>query len=195
MRTVAAFDFDGTLTRRDTVVPFLMTVCGPVKIAAAAAAISPWLVGAALDERRREDAKERLLRRTVAGRSDTEMREAGRQFADDIVARRLRDDARARITWHRGQDHELVLVSASLTHYLDAVAEQLGFDAVLATELEVGPDGRLTGGLVGANVRGPEKVRRLEEWLGDDQPAFVWAYGDSAGDRDLLARADRSQKV
>jgi phosphatidylglycerophosphatase C len=62
----------------------------------------------------------------------------------------------------------------------------------------VGPDGRLTGELAGANVRSAEKVRRLEAWiagstLGDE--AIVWAYGDSAGDRELLARADHPVRV
>jgi phosphatidylglycerophosphatase C len=194
MRTVAAFDFDGTLARRDTVLPFLVAVCGPARVAVGVAAISPWLAGAAFDESRREEAKVRLLRRTLAGRSDVDVRQIGIHFADDVVARRLRDDAPDRIAWHRDQGHELVIVSASLTHYLDRVAERLGFDAVLATELEVGTDGRLTGDLVGANVRGPEKVHRLERWL-DDESAFVWAYGDSSGDRDLLARADRGIRL
>ena len=84
----------------------------------------------------------------------------------------------------------LVIVSASFTSYLDPIAARLGFAAVLATELAVGDDGRLTGELVRPNVRGAEKVRRLDEWLGatapDAGPAFVWAYGDSSGDRELL---------
>jgi phosphatidylglycerophosphatase C len=195
LRSIAAFDFDGTLTRRDSVLPFLVSVCGPARVGAAVAATSPWMARAALDDRRRDAAKARLLRRTLAGRPDAEVRTAGERFADETVDRRLRHDAPGRIDWHRDQGHELVLVSASLTHYLDPVAERLGFDAVLATELEVGPDGLLTGELVGANVRGHEKVRRLEGWLGDHRPAFVWAYGDSAGDRELLARADRGTKV
>jgi HAD superfamily hydrolase (TIGR01490 family) len=93
-----------------------------------------------------------------------------------------------RLGWHRSQGHEVVVVSASFTDYLRPVADRLGVDAVLATELEV-VDGRLTGRLAGANVRGAEKVRRLETWLGDE-PAELWAYGDSSGDRELLARAD-----
>jgi phosphoserine phosphatase len=69
----------------------------------------------------------------------------------------------------------------------------LGLDAVIATELEVGPDGALTGEIVGANVRRAEKVRRLEAWLGGD--AEIWAYGDSTGDRELLERADHPLRV
>jgi phosphatidylglycerophosphatase C len=92
-----------------------------------------------------------------------------------------------------------VIVSASFTSYLDLITAQLGFAAVLATELAVGDDGRLTGELARPNVRGPEKVRRLDEWLAatasDDRPAFVWAYGDSSGDRELLARADQGVSV
>jgi HAD superfamily phosphoserine phosphatase-like hydrolase len=87
-----------------------------------------------------------------------------------------------------------VIVSASLANYLRPVADSLRFDAVLATELEVADDGRLTGNLAGANVRGPEKPRRLDEWLGGSD-AFVWAYGDSSGDRELWARADRSIRL
>jgi phosphatidylglycerophosphatase C len=195
MRTVAAFDFDGTLTRRDSVLPFLIEVCGPTRVARAVAASSPWLAHAVVDDRRRDVAKAKLLRSTLAGRSDAEVREIGRRFADKTVADRLRADAPDRLAWHRDHGHELVLVSASLTHYLDPVAERLGFDAVLATELEVGPNGVLTGEIIGNNVRGPEKVERLDRWLGADLHAFIWAYGDSSGDRELLARADRATLV
>jgi phosphoserine phosphatase len=74
------------------------------------------------------------------------------------------------------------------------VAERLGFDDALATALAVGIDGRLTGLLTGANVRGPEKVRVLERWLGP-APAYLWAYGDSAGDRALWERADQAVRI
>jgi len=73
----------------------------------------------------------------------------------------------------------------------------LDVDAVLCTQLAVGSEGRLTGGLRGPNCRGPEKERRLREWLhgrGVDAPA-LWAYGDSAGDDALLAMADHPVRV
>ncbi|MBV8950968.1 MAG: haloacid dehalogenase-like hydrolase, partial [Actinobacteria bacterium] len=84
--------------------------------------------------------------------------------------------------------------------YLDPLAPLLGFDAVLATTPEVGPDGRFTGRLIGRNCRGIEKVNRLRAWLGphgsEDEPeCFIWAYGDSSGDAELLAMAHEPHRV
>ena len=193
MRQVAAFDFDGTLTTRDTFAPYLRLVAGIPAFAVAVAATAPLLVAAAVFDGRRDPAKAAFLRRILAGREEAALRDLGARYADSVVADHLRVDMRARLESHRRDGHELVIVSASPTLYLDAVGERLGVDTVLATELEVAADGRLTGEIAGANVRRAEKVRRLDAWL--DGPAEIWAYGDSTGDRELLARADHSMKV
>ncbi len=85
-------------------------------------------------------------------------------------------------------------MSASPEFYVTPIGRRLGFDAVLATRLEVDPDGRLTGRILGANCRGPEKVVRLREWRGDTL-TVAFAYGDSAGDREMLALAANGVKV
>ena len=189
MRTVVAFDFDKTLSTRDNVVPFLAAVAGRRALLAA-------LVGATPDlaRGRRNAVKARLARRLLAHRPEADVRAIAESFAADIAAAHLRPDVVARAAWHGAQGHERVILSASFACYLQPVADRLGFDTVLATELEVGGDGRLTGELAGLNVRGAEKVRRLDAWIGDD-PSMVWAYGDSAGDRELLARADHPVRV
>ena len=193
-RIVAAFDFDKTISTRDNVVPFLRAVVGRPRLARALLEVSPRLVRAALDDERRDEAKVALVRRTLTGYDAARVSAVAAEFADDVLARYLRPDVVERVAWHRNQGHQLVIVSASFTSYLDPIAARLGFAAVLATELAVDDDGRLTGELVRPNVRGAEKVRRLDEWLGAG-PAFVWAYGDSSGDRDLLARADQGVMV
>jgi phosphatidylglycerophosphatase C len=99
-----------------------------------------------------------------------------------------------RLAWHRAEGHEIVIISASLDVYLEPIAPLLGVDDVLCTRLGVGPDDRLNGLLEGGNVRGPEKVRRVRAWLAGD-PTELWAYGNSAGDRELLADADHPYKV
>jgi phosphatidylglycerophosphatase C len=186
---VAAFDFDKTVSTRDNLVPFLRRVGGLAAVLRAMVAAAPLLVA-----QRRNAAKRRVLRSVFRGLRAEEVRSIGDEYAHRVVERYLRDDVVRRMRWHRDQGHGVVLVSASLDCYLERVGTLLDVDAVLCTRLEVTADGRLTGRMVGANVRGTEKVRRLDAWL-DGADAVVYAYGDSAGDRALLARADHPVRV
>jgi phosphatidylglycerophosphatase C len=191
---VAAFDFDGTLSTRDNLAPFLRRLVGTRRLALALLRISPKLVAGALEDLRRDPAKVALMRRLFTGADPDAVGRCAEAFATDVVAHHLRPETLERVEWHRRQGHALVIVSASLAAYLRPIGERLGFDAVLATDLERGPDGRLTGELAGANVRRAEKARRLDAWL-EGRPAFVWAYGDSRGDRELFERSDRPVRV
>ena len=89
---------------------------------------------------------------------------------------------------------QAAIVSASLDAYLDPLAPLLGVDHVLCTKLGVGADGRLDGTLAGGNVRGAAKVERVRSWLGATS-AEIWAYGDSAGDNEMLALADHAVRI
>lgn len=85
----------------------------------------------------------------------------------------------------------LVLVSASPALYLRHWAADAGFDAVLATEIEF-RDGGFSGSFTSPNCWGAEKVRRLQHWFASDPPDVLYAYGDSLGDREMLALADHA---
>ena len=95
-----------------------------------------------------------------------------------------------RLRWHQEQGHRIVIVSASLDRYVLPVGAHLGVEDVIATSLEINPEGRLTGRLLGPNVRTHEKARRLRALLGEQPVAF--GYGDSEGDREMLAMADKA---
>lgn len=207
VRRVAAFDFDGTLVRRDTLLPFLARVAGQRRLAAVLAAEAPKAVRARMARSRgaapalaavptlhhRDDYKVRVLRRVFAGRDAREIHELGRRYAEHVVPL-LRPDTMDRLSWHRSQGHELVIVSASLAAYLVPFGQAQGFDHVIAVELAADGDGRLTGELAAPNVRGPEKATRLRAWHGDTA-VELWAYGDSSGDDELLAMADHPTRV
>jgi phosphatidylglycerophosphatase C len=191
---VAAFDFDGTLSTRDSFLPYLRIVAGTRDLARAITAAAPALATSRRDPRQRDVAKALVIRGTLAGRREAYLRDVGARYARLVVAQHLAPDTMARLEAHRADGHALVLVSASLHVYLDSIAELLGVDAVLATALEVDADGRCTGEIAGANVRGVEKVRRLDEWLAGRE-VVLHAYGDSSGDDELLARADHGVRV
>lgn len=200
VRKVAAFDFDGTITRRDTLVPFLARACGPRRLAQA---IGAYYLAAMRDRRGaagsptdgrptgRDGLKTDVLSALFRGDDPARVDELARQHAVR-VERLIRPEMRERIAWHREQGHEMVIVSASLVNYLRPLAASLGIDDVIAVELEVGPNGRLTGAMSGLNVRADEKAARLRAWLADGSAGKVelWAYGDSSGDDALLAMAD-----
>lgn len=188
MRHAAAFDLDGTLARRDTVLPFLARVAGSRAVAAALCAEwqALWQMRRGGDPR--DAAKTAVLARVLAGRRLEDLRVVGERFADELVASRLRPDVLGRLRWHRSQGHAAVLVTASLDLYAVPLAARLGID-VLSTGLATDDAGVCTGALDGANCRGEEKVRRLRAWLGDE-PATLWAYGNSSDDAAMLAMAD-----
>ena len=188
-RPLAAFDLDGTLTRRDTLMPFLVRAVGARRSYRSVLAASlPLARAVALGGEHRDVAKAAVLRRVLAGVPFAALAEAAESYADHVIATGLRPDVRARVDWHRAEGHELVLVSASPELYVTPIGRRLGFDAVLATCLEVDGAGVLTGRLAGNNCRGPEKVARLRAWRAEGL-VVAYAYGDSAGDREMLALA------
>lgn len=191
---VAAFDVDGTLTTEDCVVPFLRRAAG--RRLALALVRRPFALVRALARRDRDRLKE-LACTALRGQPASELDRLGVEFARDFVSRRLRDDTTGRLRRHRELGHTVILASASLEHYLGPLGAELGVEAVVCTRLEVGPDGVLTGRLHGANCRGPEKARRVREWLAGAglEDAELWAYGDSPGDAELLAAADHPIRV
>ncbi|MEO5679538.1 MAG: HAD family hydrolase [Acidimicrobiales bacterium] len=183
----AAFDFDGTLTRRDTLLPFLVHVAGRRAVGRALAARAGPLALALGGRGDRGVQKEQVLGRLLAGWPLAELEAVADEFAEAAVATRLRPEVVGHLRAHLAAGDLVVVVTASPELVVAPIARRLGPVPVVGTRLEVGADGRLTGGLLGANVRGAEKVRRLTEWLGDG--TLHWAYGDSAGDREMLAAA------
>jgi HAD superfamily phosphoserine phosphatase-like hydrolase len=178
---VAAFDFDGTLIAGDSFLPFLARAMGRQALTRAAVVAGPTLVRG-----NRDITKAAVLAYLMRG------------YPLAQLAAQVRPTMSQRLAWHRTQGHRLVMVSASLDIYLAPVGRQLGFDCVLATQLEVDDRGLLTGKLRGANVRRAEKATRLRQWLEGavaGRPYELWAYGDSTGDRELLAMADHPVRV
>ena len=186
--TVAAFDVDGTITKRDCVVPFMRRISGAPRVATRLA-VRPDRLLPVLARRDRDGLKALAAAAAFRGQRHDDLCEAGASFAQMVHERWLRSDTLQALQQHLDAGDRVVLVSASFEVYLQPLAALLGVDDVLATRLDV-RDGVVTGALDGPNCRGPEKVARLHDWLGDRSLVHVEAYGDSAGDRELLADAD-----
>ncbi|MEM9904784.1 MAG: HAD family hydrolase [Cyanobacteria bacterium P01_D01_bin.44] len=186
--TVAIFDFDGTLTKRDSLLPFLKSWVGRWGLYYGLLHMSPTLIAYGLKLIPNWVAKQRLLIYFLSQKKVQELEQTAQTYARENLSDLLRPDALVRLRWHQAQGHQTLLVSASLEAYLRPWAKQVGIDQVIGTQLEF-HQGCLTGRFLGKNCYGPEKVRRLEKILGNLKHYSIYAYGDSKGDRELLSVA------
>ena len=190
---VAAFDLDGTLSDGGSVFKWLRYLCGSRATYVAAARLAgPLFVGALRSGSRADHAKERLFMALLTGRDERVVRESSRVFALAHFEEHARTSVLERLDWHLRQGHDVVIVSASPQLYVEVVAEHLGVDGGLGTRLAVDARGLLSGGYLGKNCRGKEKMRRLSAWIEERHPAVaptLYAYGNSRGDRRMLRAA------
>jgi len=192
---VAAFDFDGTLTRSDTLLPFLIRSLGWPKFLRALLLSAPWLAAYALRLMSNHRAKARLLQVSLAGWSQVQAQRAAEHFVTDYLPSQWQAWGLQQLVQHQCQGHRCVIVSASPGIYLHAVGMSLGVDAVLCTEMEL-EDGRYSGRMATPNCHGQQKVIRLQAWLratlGEGALPELHAYGDTHGDLPLLRLADHA---
>ncbi len=188
---VAVFDFDGTITRRDSTIAFCLAVVPPWRLWPSVARLSPQLAGYGLGLVRNHVVKEALLGAFFTGVHEVALAQQAATWALRSLPGLVRPAALTRLRWHQSRGHRVVIASAALGIFLEPWARAVGIRDVLATALAA-EDGRLTGRIQGANCYGREKVNRLQALLGNLEAIELYAYGDSRGDRELLAVAHHS---
>lgn len=187
MDRIAVFDFDGTIIHGDSVVSMLFygRQKGLVPLrssvyAAVAGALYHLHIISALRSKRAAHAFLKTM--------STDKREAFlREFAQTLVDR-ARPEALAQIQKHKDNGETFILCSASGECYMRYVAQMLGADALLCTPCDA------QGQPEGANCRGEEKVRRVQQWMKQnhcENALLVAGYGDTAGDAPILSRCRR----
>jgi phosphatidylglycerophosphatase C len=193
-RPLVAFDFDGTLTCRDSFRAFLAWNAGPARYALGMAKLTGAVAAYARD-RDRGRLKRAMVQEFLKGLSCDDLTDRAQKFAASQSRRLLRPDAVRRFRAWKDRDARLVIVTASPEILVSPFARGLGADRMIGTRLAVGPGDRLTGELDGPNCRNMEKVVRLRAAFGEDVRLEA-AYGDSDGDLEMLDLAEeRGMKV
>lgn len=193
---VAVFDLDGTISRRDTLFPYVLRVClaRPARLLRVLLHMPRALLRYFFHGRDRGRLKETLIVAGLSGLTRTEVARRNEQFVRRLLARGVHEEAIRRIAEHRAAGDYLVLMSASPDIYVPAIARALTFNETVCTGVRW-RGMTLDGELVTPNRRGEEKlhcVRALRQRHPDRK--FV-AYGNSASDVDHLAECDRAYVV
>lgn len=185
---VVAFDFDGTLTIRDSFTAFLRWRAGPGAWALGLVKMAPAVAAYARD-RDRGRIKAASVREFLKGVSRAQLEADAERFAEQAWAGFMRPDAlNVWNDWGKRGAHR-VIVTASPETTVAPFARRLGAEGLLGTHLAFDSDDRITGAFDTPNCRGEEKVRRLRAAYGDDVHLTA-AYGDTSGDTEMIAAAD-----
>jgi len=188
MQNVSVFDFDGTLTTRDTLIEFIRFVRGDAACLLGFLLFSPLLVLMKLRLYPNGRAKERLFSYFFRGTSVDEMGDFCASFAKNR-ADLLRPKGLKEIetTLQRGDD--VLVISASISDWVKPFFAHFIGVRVIGTELET-ENGKLTGRFSTPNCYGREKVVRFKSIYSDRSAVKITAYGDSKGDKEMLDYAD-----
>jgi phosphatidylglycerophosphatase C len=185
---IAFFDFDGTITTRDSMMDFLIYAAGYGRFVLGMLILSPALLAYTCKLIPNWRAKEIVLSHFFRSWDLEEFQALASKYARERLPRIIGAAAMDRIAWHKARGDRVVVVTAAIDGWIKDWCDGHGLD-LLATRLEVA-DGRLTGRLGTTNCYGPEKVRRIKAAYNLEEFSRIYAYGNSRGDREMLALAD-----
>ncbi len=204
-KKVYCFDFDGTLTTSDTLLEFIKFTKGTGRFLMVFLMYSPLLVLMKLHLFPNWKAKQLIFAHLFAGMRIERFDQLCQEFAEDYQ-HLLRPDGISCAHQALTEGAQVFIVSASIDNWVRPFFQERGLDAieVLGTQVEV-VDGKLTGRFKTNNCYGKEKVHRITKALTTTSsehspattPAFdrsqydIKAFGDSRGDKEMLAFADR----
>jgi HAD superfamily hydrolase (TIGR01490 family) len=194
MRNVTAFDFDGTLTTKDTMFLFIIFVKGWCSLLFGMLLYSPLMVLMKIGLYDNGRCKQRLLSHFFKGMPYNQFADYGRAFRP-IIEAHLRHAIVERLRQHAANGDSTYIVTASIDEWVRPFADTLPITALLATRMEVDADGRLTGRFATPNCHGSQKVWRLIHEEPHRNDYHLTAYGDSSGDSALFHAADSAFKV
>jgi len=184
---LALFDFDGTISIKDTTWDFITRACGKTRALYGFIRLSPVFLAYNLERITHHEAKEAIIRHYFGGwDKGAFVQEAGR-YARCIVPTIIRGEALNRINWHLERGHTVAVVTGSLEILLSHWCESLGID-LLATGIDLDSQ---SIGLSTRNCFKEEKARRIREKYALGSFESIFAYGDSTGDREMLDLADK----
>ncbi|MBD8348633.1 HAD family hydrolase [Dysgonomonas sp. HGC4] len=187
-KTIAAFDFDGTITTKDTLFDFIRFYIGKHNLLKGLIILSPILISYKLGFTRNDIAKQKLFSYFFKDKSIQEFNKVSIDYAKRIKEI-VRPEILEKIKWHQAQNHIVIIISASIVNWIKPWASEMNIKTVLGTEIEV-KNNIIEGVFSSKNCYGQEKVNRLIAQYPNRDEYVLYGYGDSRGDKELLAFSD-----
>lgn len=186
-KRIAFFDFDGTITTRDTMLEMIRYTFGPWKFMLGFMLNSPFIVAYKLKLISNQVAKQQVLKYFFGKLGTEKFNALCKEYAEEGIPVVLRAKAMKEIELLKANGAAVVIVSASPENWLQPWCEANNLQ-LIATRMQV-RNNRITGKIEGLNCHGEEKVRRIRETFDLSQYDQIYCYGDTNGDKPMLGLA------
>ena len=190
---LALFDFDGTLTTKDSLGEFIKFAVGKPTYYFKLVLFSPVFFLYKTKLMDNSYAKELLFRLYFSGVNEDEFRAVAKEYGETTLNDIVRENIYAKFLEHIENGDKVIIVSASMRCWLHPWADKHKVD-LLSTELAF-KDKKFTGRFATKNCHGQEKLNRVQRHINLDDYETITTYGDSSGDNEILAIADVKVKI
>ncbi|WP_298224179.1 HAD-IB family hydrolase [Flavobacterium sp.] len=184
MKTLALFDFDGTLYNKDSLIEFTIFANGKVRFYQGLLMLFPSLSGLKLGILNNEKVKVKFLTHFFKDDDVKEFKALAQNFATTKIEKDLNKKTFEYFLKHLESNHTVCIVSASSAYWIEPWSEKYKVPCI-GTELET-IDGKITGKFTTKNCYGPEKVNRIKAVYDLEQFDVIKVYGSGKGDREML---------
>jgi len=189
-RRIAFFDFDGTITTKDTLLEIIKFQKGTILFYFGFILYAPVLIAFKLKIISNSWAKQQILRFFFRNNPIADFQSACDAFVDTVLPKLIRPKALLEIRKLQNINAEVIIVSASAGNWIKNWTDSLGVK-LISTILEC-KEGTITGRFEGRNCHGEEKVKRIKAAYDLSQYDEIYCYGDTSGDKPMLALANIS---
>jgi len=182
---IAFFDFDGTITKKDTLIEFIKYSVGVKNYYIGMFANLPMLLKFKLKLLPNDEAKQRLLAYFFRNWSEEKFKTAAYNYSLNEIDKVVKNSALKKLDWHKKNGDRIVVVSASLECWLKPWCEKNSLE-LLCTKMRF-DDGKVSGRFLGKNCHGQVKADKIKKNFDLNKFDKIYAYGDSSGDKQMLA--------
>jgi HAD superfamily hydrolase (TIGR01490 family) len=189
-KKIAFFDFDGTITTKDSLLEFIKFQKGRTVYYTGMLLNVPWIIAHRLFFISGAILKEEILSYFFSGMPQNIFQEQCDLFVERKLPDLIRLGALSEMDRLRKERFEIVVVSASAENWIRNFTEKLSLE-LIATRLEV-RNGVMTGKIAGKNCKGEQKVIRIKERWDIAAYDIIYVYGDSPSDKSMISLATQS---
>ncbi|UOK41243.1 MULTISPECIES: HAD family hydrolase [Flavobacterium] len=184
MKTLALFDFDHTLYRKDSLLEFTKFSKGTLNYYLGLLTLFPILAGFKLGFISNEKAKEKFFAYFFSGMSYPDFRHSAKIFAQTKIVKDLNKTYFESLKHHHDNLDDIYIVTASFPEWIQPWSQMYGIE-VIGTKPAT-HSGILTGNFSTKNCYGPQKVIRIAERLNLADFDKIYVYGNGTGDKEML---------